>query len=83
MGLIAQCDGGCGATTDDIKAFVGFGIVKKVWYCEKCKDRLSDLYALRDTLHTQYAGVLTNALLFSVDEFIKANPKSRLPDAPE
>ena len=52
MGLIAQCDGGCGETTKDIKMFDDFGIIKKVWYCKDCQADLEALYASRDALQT-------------------------------
>ena len=83
MGLIAQCDGGCGATTDDVSKFKEFGIVKKVWYCEKCAPSLQTLYDVRDKLHTLHAKFLESDLLEGVSIFVNKNEKARLPDAPE
>jgi hypothetical protein len=83
MGLIAQCDGGCGATTDDVTTFKEFGIVKKVSYCEKCEMALADLYAARDEIHTEHAQDLAAELLVNVAVFVDRNPKAKLPDAPE
>lgn len=83
MGLIAECDGGCGATTDDVGKFTEFGIVRKVYYCEKCAEQLKHTYAARDSLHTKYVENLTNALLLEIASFRRALPRGRLPDAPE
>jgi hypothetical protein len=83
MGLIAQCDGGCGYTTDDVSKFKEFGIVKKVWYCEKCAGSMQALYDQRDTLHTLRAGQLKSDLLNAVATFKSVSPTARLPDAPE
>ena len=83
MGLIAQCDGGCGATTDDVSKFKEFGVARKVWYCDKCRVALQDLYAARDEIHTAHANDLAAELLVNVAVFIDQNPKARLPDAPE
>lgn len=83
MGLIAQCDGGCGATTDDVSQFKEFGIVKKVWYCEKCAESLDELYEERDELHTKHARALEDDLLFEIGTFQLLHTKARLPDAPE
>ena len=83
MGLIAQCDGGCGATTNDVKNYSEFGKIKKVWYCEECKQLLEDLYLTRDRLHTEVAAEFRNRLLRVLDAFGQLHPKARLPDAPE
>ena len=83
MGLIAECDGGCGATTDDVSNFGEFGIIKKVWYCAKCAGKLEVLYMERDAAHTRHATALNAELTESLATFIAANPKARLPDAPE
>ena len=83
MGLVAQCDGGCGATTDDVSKFKEFGVIKKVWYCEKCAPALQATYDHRDNLHTRYAKELEVALLGAVAAFRAFMPNARLPDAPE
>ena len=83
MGLIAQCDGGCGATTNDVKDYSEFGIIKKVWCCAKCAGKLKVLYMERDAAHTRHAAALKTELLERVAEFVAVNPKTRLPDAPE
>lgn len=83
MGLVAQCDGGCGASTNDIKTFREFGVAKKVWYCEKCADILSELYEDRDASHTKYAKLLEEDLLEWIQAFQSRLPNARLPDAPE
>jgi len=83
MGLIAQCDGGCGATTDDVSTFTEFGIVKKVWYCEKCAAALYKLYDERDDAHVRHSRALAVDLLDEVRTFQLMNRNARLPDAPE
>jgi len=83
MGLIAQCDGGCGATTDNVSKFKEFGIVKKVWYCEKCAVPMQAVYDQRDKLHTEYAKELETDLLKDLGWLIEKLPSARLPDAPE
>jgi hypothetical protein len=83
MGMIAQCDGGCGATTNDLRTFKEFGIVKKVWYCEDCGQNLQDLYDIRDALHTYFVSELHSRLLQQVSEFKKSTKHGKLPDAPE
>ncbi len=83
MGLIAQCDGGCGATTKDVKDYSEFGVVRKVWYCAKCAGALEVLHMQRDAAHTRHARALEAELLGRVAEFVAAHPLARIPDAPE
>ena len=83
MGLIAQCDGGCGATTDDVNDYTKFGTIKKVWYCEECAKHMADLYLARNKLHTEVAAEFHSRLLRVLDAFGQLHPKARLPDAPE
>jgi hypothetical protein len=83
MGLIAECDGGCGTTTDDLANFKEFGVVKKVWYCKDCQADLDALYKSRDELHTLHAIDLEKNLLERLAVFRRANAKGKLPDAPE
>lgn len=83
MGLVAQCDGGCGASTTDVSTFTKFGVIRKVYYCDKCKKVLQGLYDDRDESHTAYAELLKGELLAELMDFRLANPDARLPDAPE
>jgi hypothetical protein len=83
MPIVVECDGGCGATTRDIKEFTEFGIAKRVWYCEKCAGTLKALYDQRDTLHTLHAKSFGSDLLASIAAFKSVLPKAKLPDAAE
>jgi hypothetical protein len=83
MGVKIECDGGCGAAVSDLKLFKEFGIVKKVWYCQKCEDDLKALYDERDELHTKAAMDLRQTLLGKVSNFKKKHPNRKIPDAPE
>jgi hypothetical protein len=83
MGLVVQCDGGCGATTDDLGTFTEFGIVRKAWYCDKCAKHVKKLYTARDSFHTGYARNLARDLLYELKVFRQRLPNGKIPDAPE
>lgn len=81
MAIVIQCDGGCGATTDEEDEFQSFGIIKKVWYCDNCAPSLEALYDLRDSVHTQHAKTIKEELMAGLSAFKSMLPKAKLPDA--
>jgi len=83
MAITVVCDGGCGAQTDKLDNFEQFGAIKKVWYCSNCAEKMKKLYTTRDSLHSDHAALLTDALLFEIGKFKKELPNATLPDAPE
>ena len=80
MGLILQCDGGCGACAEHDSEMAKRGFVEHCYYCESCDLAYQEYQKAVDALHTACAEQFTNGLAVIQAQWKSNHLKAKLPD---